>query len=99
MGPSAGIENTLTAATAVLFAEFGSVAELLILPRLTNRPGRCAITVSDTGGVVYGGFSGFLGRGRMELLDPIGPDLWALPCPRALRDGAPPPRAAGSIGS
>jgi D-aminopeptidase len=39
--------------------------------------------------VVYGGFSGFLGRGRMELLDPIGPDLWALPCPRAL-DHTPP---------
>ena len=25
----------------------------------------------------------------MELLDPIGPDLWALPCPRAL-DHTPP---------
>jgi len=25
----------------------------------------------------------------MEMLEPIGPDLWALPCPRAL-DHAPP---------
>jgi D-aminopeptidase len=55
---------------------------------------RCAeldaeITVVDAGGALYGGFSGFLGQGRMELLAPIGPDLWALPCPRAL-DYTPP---------
>jgi len=47
------------------------------------------LTVTDAGGVVYGGFSGFLGQGRMELLEPVGPDLWALPCPRAL-DHTPP---------
>jgi D-aminopeptidase len=45
--------------------------------------------VVDAGGALYGGFSGFLGQGRMELLEPIGPDLWALPCPRAL-DHTPP---------
>ena len=55
---------------------------------------RCAelgtmLTVADAGGVLYGGFSGVLGQGRMELLDAIGPDLWALPCPRAL-DHTPP---------
>ncbi len=55
---------------------------------------RCAeldaeLTVADAGGTLYGGFSGFLGQGRMEMLDPIGPDLWALPCPRAL-DHTPP---------
>ena len=55
---------------------------------------RCAeldaeLFVADAGGVLYGGFSGFLGQGRMELLDPIGPDVWALPCPRAL-DHTPP---------
>jgi len=55
---------------------------------------RCAeldaeLTVADAGGVLYGGFSGFLGQGRMELLDPVGPDMWALPCPRAL-DHTPP---------
>ena len=55
---------------------------------------RCAelaaeLSIVDAGGALYGGFSGFLGRGRMELLDPIGPDLWALPCPRAL-DHTPP---------
>ncbi len=48
-----------------------------------------ALTVTDAGGVLYGGFSGFLGQGRMELLDPVGPDVWALPCPRAL-DHTPP---------
>jgi len=47
------------------------------------------LTVADAGGVLYGGFSGFLGQGRMELLDPVGPDVWALPCPRAL-DHTPP---------
>jgi D-aminopeptidase len=55
---------------------------------------RCAeldaeLTVADAGGALYGGFSGFLGPGRMELLEPIGPDLWALPMPRAL-DHTPP---------
>ncbi|MBO1073872.1 D-aminopeptidase [Roseomonas marmotae] len=55
---------------------------------------RCAeleaeLTVEDAGGALYGAFSGFLGQGRMELLDPIAADLWALPCPRAL-DHAPP---------
>lgn len=47
------------------------------------------LLVTDSGGVPYGGFSGFLGQGRMELLEPIGSDLWALPCPRAL-DHTPP---------
>ena len=47
------------------------------------------VTVVDAGGVLYGGFSGVLGLGRMELLEPIGADLWALPCPRAL-DHTPP---------
>ena len=55
---------------------------------------RCAeldaeLTVTDAGGVLYGAFSGFLGQGRMELLEPVGPDVWALPCPRAL-DHTPP---------
>ena len=55
---------------------------------------RCAeleaeLTVVETGGTLYGAFSGFLGQGRMELLDPIGRDLWALPCPRGL-DHTPP---------
>jgi D-aminopeptidase len=55
---------------------------------------RCAeldaeLTVVDCGGVLTGGFSGFLGQGRMETLTPSGPDLWLLPCPRAL-DHTPP---------
>jgi len=47
------------------------------------------LTVADAGGTLYGAFSGFLGEGRMERLVPLGADLWALPCPRAL-DHAPP---------
>jgi len=55
---------------------------------------RCAeleaeLTLVDAGGVLYGAFSGPLGAGRMELLDPVGADVWALPCPRAL-DHTPP---------
>ena len=47
------------------------------------------LTVADAGGVLYGGFSGFLGQGRMELLGSVGADVWLLPCPRAL-DHTPP---------
>lgn len=55
---------------------------------------RCAeldaeLVVEDAGGLLHGGFSGVLGQGRMERLEPVGQDLWALPCPRAL-DHAPP---------
>jgi D-aminopeptidase len=47
------------------------------------------LTLADAGGALYGGFSGFLGQSRMELLEPIAEDLWALPCWRAL-DHTPP---------
>ena len=55
---------------------------------------RCAelgteLDITETGGVLYGSFSGTLGAGRMELLEPVGPDLWTLPCWRAL-DHTPP---------
>jgi D-aminopeptidase len=48
-----------------------------------------ALTVVDAGGALYGGFSGFLGPGRMEQLESVGRDVWALPCLRAL-DHTPP---------
>jgi D-aminopeptidase len=47
------------------------------------------LTVTGAGGVLYGGFSGVLGQGRMEFLDPVGADVWVLPCQRAL-DHTPP---------
>ena len=47
------------------------------------------LTIVETGGVLYGAFSGPLGQARMELLEPVGPDLWTLPCHRAL-DHTPP---------
>ena len=47
------------------------------------------LTVVDAGGVLYGGFSGFLGQSRMELLDHVAGDVWVLPCPRALDHTAP----------
>jgi len=55
---------------------------------------RCAelnaeLTVAGETAAPYGAVSGFLGAGRMELLNPIAADVWALPCPRAL-DHTPP---------
>jgi D-aminopeptidase len=47
------------------------------------------LTIENTAGQLYGAFSGCLGQGRMELLDPIAANVWALPCPRAL-DHTPP---------
>jgi len=47
------------------------------------------LTVADSGGAFYGACSGVLGDGRMELLQPIGNDLWAMPCPRGV-DHFPP---------
>ncbi|HEY7852740.1 MAG TPA: D-aminopeptidase, partial [Caulobacteraceae bacterium] len=65
-------------------------------PPTTGRPGlyRCEeldaeLTIADAGGGLYGALSGFLGRGRMELLDPVGPNLWTLPCHRALDHNPP----------
>ena len=47
------------------------------------------LTIVDAGGTLYGAFSGFLGQGRMELLNVVAADIWTLPCPRAL-DHTPP---------
>ncbi len=47
------------------------------------------VSIVETGGTLYGAFSGFLGQGRMELLNPVGHDIWTLPCHRAL-DHTPP---------
>jgi D-aminopeptidase len=47
------------------------------------------IAIVEVGGVLHGACIGALGQGRMERLESIAPDLWALPCPRAL-DVSPP---------
>lgn len=47
------------------------------------------LLIEEAGGLLHGAFQGFLGRSRMERLLPVGRDLWALPCPRAL-DHPPP---------
>ncbi len=48
-----------------------------------------ALTVVSAGGVLHGAFSGALGLGLMVALLPTGPDVWRLPCPRALDYSAP----------
>jgi len=57
--------------------------------RYRSRELGAELSVIETGGALYGAFSGFLGQGRMELLNPVGPDVWTLPCHRAL-DHTPP---------
>jgi D-aminopeptidase len=47
------------------------------------------LSIIDAGGQFYGACSGILGDGRMELLEPIGQDLWVMPCPRGV-DHFPP---------
>jgi len=47
------------------------------------------LTIEDAGGALSGAVSGFLGRGQMEQLTPVGRDVWVLPCPRALDHTAP----------
>lgn len=43
----------------------------------------------SAGGPIYGAFEGFLGKGAMQPLYPIGADVWLLPCQRAM-DASPP---------
>ena len=43
------------------------------------------LNIIDAGGALYGAFSGFLGQGRMELLDLVATDVWTLPCPTRAR--------------
>ena len=47
------------------------------------------LEIVDAGGALTGAVSGFLGRGQMEQLTPVGQDFWVLPCPRALDYSAP----------
>ena len=47
------------------------------------------LTITAPGGPLYAAFSGPLGQGEMQRLDPYGPDLWLMPCPRSLDFGAP----------
>lgn len=50
---------------------------------------QATISITTEAGVVYGGFSGILGDGKMEPLQRLARDLWVLPCPRALDHTAP----------
>ena len=65
----------------------GAVAELTGSYRCAELDAE--LTIADAGGVAHGAWSGPLGAGRMEQLEPVGADLWVLPCARAL-DVAPP---------
>lgn len=44
---------------------------------------------SGSGGMLYGSFDGFLGKGPVHLIRSIGDDVWFLACPRAM-DSQPP---------
>jgi D-aminopeptidase len=97
---SAGLTRIWHDGAALRMARAGENQATVLLPAEGEVPRdiaglwRCdeldaELTIADAGGALYGAFSGFLGQGRMELLDPIGGDMLALPCPRAL-DHTPP---------
>lgn len=44
---------------------------------------------NDQGGMLYGSFDGFLGKGPAHLMRYLGDDVWALACPRGLDAPAP----------
>ena len=75
--------------STVLVPEDAGTAGLDVVGRYRCVELNAVLTVVEAGGVLYGAFSGFLGLGRMEMLVAVAPDLWALPCPRAL-DHTPP---------
>lgn len=43
----------------------------------------------STGGAIYGGFEGYLGKGAMQPAYPVSEDVWILPCQRAMDAPAP----------
>lgn len=47
------------------------------------------VHITGSRGALYAMFDGFLGEGPVHMMRPIGTDLWALACPRAM-DHAPP---------
>ncbi len=67
----------------------GGVPALDVAGHYTCAEYGAELDVVDAGGSLYGAFAGHLGQGRMEKLEPVGGDVWTLPCPRAL-DHTPP---------
>lgn len=47
------------------------------------------LEITAAGGAFFGAFEGCLGRGAMQPLYPAGPDIWRLPCQRAMDAPAP----------
>jgi D-aminopeptidase len=47
------------------------------------------LTIATFGGVPYAAFEGFLGRGPMERMQPLGGDVWLLACRRSLDAPSP----------
>jgi D-aminopeptidase len=100
-GTASGDSVTLSLGEGGLWMARPSDNQRSCLRRLEGTPARdmaghyrceeldAELTVTDAGGAMYGGFSSSLGQGRMELLGAVGPDVWVLPCPRAL-DHTPP---------
>jgi D-aminopeptidase len=100
-GVASGTTTTLRRGADVLAMERPSENLRTVLQPVTGEPaadiaGRfhnaeldAWLVIEAAGGVLYGAFEGWLGGGLMQVLLPAGPDLWRLPCPRAL-DYAPP---------
>src|SRR5262249_31839264 len=46
-------------------------------------------TCLAAGGAFFGAFDGFLGKGALHAMRPVGPDLWLLACQRSMDAPAP----------
>lgn len=54
-----------------------------------SRELEASFTCRNLGGAIFGGFEGFLGRGPMMPMRPVGDDIWTLSCTRSMDAPAP----------
>ncbi|KXJ90422.1 glycine d-alanine aminopeptidase [Microdochium bolleyi] len=47
------------------------------------------LTITGQGAILYGVFDGFMGKGPVHIMKPLGENVWVLACPRGI-DSAPP---------
>ncbi|KAH7029861.1 glycine d-alanine aminopeptidase [Microdochium trichocladiopsis] len=47
------------------------------------------LSITGSGAILYGIFEGFMGKGPVHLMKPLGENVWVLACPRGI-DSAPP---------
>ncbi|MGH6762406.1 MAG: D-aminopeptidase [Phyllobacterium sp.] len=79
--PGENLRTTLT--------RISGVAENDITGRFHSAELDAWLDIASTGNATYGGFEGFLGKGAMQAMYPIGKDVWLLTCQRSMDAPAP----------